>query len=276
MRLSSFRLPVERLSATALTEFLTCAELFRLKRIVRTPERNRLDRFIGRVHHSTVAANFKQKVSSGVDLDEETMWAHYSEIWSRTLEEDGEPEWTTPPSEAFETGSKVLACFQKEVAPLVSPIRVEEWFEERIPGIPVPIVGYIDVESHSFIEEFKTSARKEARPKPRWRFQGRVYQLYVDKPVVWYVTTKQVTPKAYTPLNCPELLMEPANRDQTVRLLVQTVEVLNDMYARYGPSTPWATNGLLHEWACKSGCSYGPVSAHPICPAWRNHDSTTT
>lgn len=272
IRLSSFHLPVDRLSATALTEWISCGEQFRLKRIVKVPERNRVDRFIGSVHHRTIEQNFRNKLESHSDMDWRTLEQTYDDQWARTISEDGEPEWEMPPTEAGELGLRVLRCFMDEVAPLVNPVAVEKWFELKIPGIPVPLVGSIDVESRGYIEEFKTSSRKEATAKPRWRFQGRIYQLSVAKPVAWYVTTKQVTARSYTPVDNPGLLMDPINPDVTVRLVVQAVEQLNDMYARYGPSTPWTTNGLLHEWMCKSGCSYGPVGPNPICPAWRKHD----
>lgn len=272
MLLRSFHLPFDHLSATSLTEFLVCPEQFRLKRIAKRPERNRLDLFIGTVHHRAIADLFRNKIETGGNLQWEELAEGYRHCWDNTINDEGEPEWEVPPSEAYETGTKVLECFLHEVAPYVTPLKVEQRFEETVPGVPVPVVGYIDVESRGFIEEFKTSARKEASAKPRWRFQGRIYQLAVDKPVAWYVTTKQVTPKSYTPVDNPGLLMDPANKDQTVRLIVQSVEVMNDLFARYGPAGPWPTNGLLGEWACKSGCSFGPVSPNPICPAWRNDD----
>lgn len=266
MRLSAFQLPVEHLSATALTEFLNCAEMFRLKRLVRKPERYRADMFFGTVFHRTVADVFRARTDSLSAIEIATLYQH---AWADTLSENGEPEWDkAAPSDMFENGGLMLASFMQTVLPLVTPDRVEERFEERVPGVPVPIVGYIDAESEQLIHEFKTASQKNIRPKPRWRFQGRIYQLAVDKPVAWYVTTKQVTPVSYTPVDNPELLMEATNKDATVRLVVQAVEQLNDMYARYGPDTPWPTNGQLHEWMCKSGCSYGPVGPNPSCVAW--------
>lgn len=271
MRLSSFHLPVNRLSATSLTEFITCAELFRLKRLVKKPERRYLELFIGTVFHRTIEDNFRHKLTTGQDLEWEEILEGYRFKWDEEIK-DEEPEWTDPPLVAYETGAKVLESWHRDVAPLVTPVAVEQRFEVDIPGIPVPIVGNIDVESRGFIEDFKTSSRKEAKAKPRWRFQGRIYQLQVEKPVAWYVTTKQVTPVSYTPVDNPGLLMYPINRDVTVELLKQTVEQLNDVYARYGKDRPWPTNGLLHEWMCGK-CSYGPKSTHPICPAWRINDT---
>jgi hypothetical protein len=187
------------------------------------------------------------------------------------LVQDGEPEWEQHPDKVEELTAKMLDSFMTNIAPIIYPIAVETWFEETIPGLSVPIVGRIDVEERAVVNEFKTAKQKVSKPKAKWRFQGRIYQLVVPKPVAWTVTTKQVTPQNWSPLNAPELYMDVGNNDHTVRSILQAAEMLNDLYARYGADEPWPTHGLFGDYTCDY-CSFGPRNPSPTCPAWRIRD----
>lgn len=268
MRLSGFKVPVERLSATSLAEAAVCPEMFRQRRLLKYRDRTWLDGFLGSVHHSTIEENFRWKMDTGRDQSYDTQQQVYMRSWQEKIDKDGEPEWKIHPEKAMELGLKMIQSFHTEVAPHVNPLAVEEWFEEEIPGIPVPLVGKIDVETSSAINEFKTAKQKVSKPKPKWRFQGRIYQLIVNKPVAWTVTTKQVTPQNYTEANTPTLLMPMGNNDNTVKLIQQTAETINDLYIRYGADTPWPTNGVFGDWTCDY-CPFGPKNPSPTCPAWR-------
>lgn len=271
VRLSGFKLPVEHLSASSISQFMTCPEQFRLERIVRVPKRRFLDGFVGSVHHDTVEQNFAQKIHTGTDQSFELMQSAFKYKWAEELGK-GEPEWTEHPERVERLGLQMLESFHTAVSPLINPIAVEQRFEERIPGIVVPVVGYIDVEERNLINEFKTAKQKVAKPKPNWRVQGRIYQLVTRKPIYWTVTTKQKTPVNWTWQNAPDLVMEVGNPDVTVRVLAQTVEMMNDCFVRYGPDKPWPLNGLLHTFACDY-CSAGPKHPNPPCIAWSGGSS---
>ena len=268
MLLSGFKLPVDHLSASAIGDFLSCPEKFRQERILKIPKRVYLDGFIGRVHHDTLAANLSQKVETGIDQTLAQAESTYRYAWAEQIEKEGEPEWVEHPERVEELGLKMLKTFHEHIAPTIKPIAVEQRFEERINGLPVPLVGYIDTEETNVIDEFKTAKAKTSSPKPNWKFQGRVYQILSRKPVIWTVTTKQKTPVNWTWDTCPELKMEPINPDITVRAIVQAAEMLNDFYARYGPNEPWPQTGLMHPWLC-GYCSAGPTNPQPRCPAWK-------
>lgn len=263
MRLSGFYLPVERLSATSLAEAITCPEQFRLKRIKKLPERNNIAKLLGTAFHEGIADNYRWKMEHGFDLPDTAVLGRFNGAWDSAIEKEGEPEWKEHPDKVKETGHGMLNLYMKKVAPGITPLKVEQWFEESVPGIPVPLVGVIDLEVSDRIKETKTSASKLKKPKPNWRLQGRIYQLMVDKPVEHVIVTKQVTPQIVTASEEPGLLTPVQNRDVTVKILQQAAAMVNDLYARYGPDEPWPAHGTFHDWLC-SYCSH-----KPNCFAWK-------
>lgn len=268
MRLSGFRLPVEHLSASAVADFLTCPERYRQERILKVPKRRNVDAFIGTVHHETVEENFSQKINTGKDQALDLQQQIYKYKWAEAIEAEGEPVWTEHPEKVEKLGLKMVAAFHEHVAPSVIPIAIEQRFEENVPGVPVPIVGYLDVEERDVLNEFKTAKQKVSKPKPNWRLQAQIYQLVCRKPVHWTVTTKQVTPVNWHWQNAPDLVLPVGNPDVTARMIVQAAEMLNECWLRYGPNETWPMTGIMHTWACDY-CAVGPKNPNPTCPAWR-------
>lgn len=266
MRLSGFRLPVERLSATSLADFIACPERWRRERLLGEWGKQSLDAFIGRVHHRALGMSLRYR-SEGIEVADDDRERIYHYAWYDEYEAvENEPEWTEKPDEVRARGIKMLASTERMLTE-IDPVSIECWFEERIPGIPVPIVGSIDTVALEGNWEFKTAKQKVSTPKPKWRLQGRIYQLASRKPLYWGVTTKQVTPVSYWPANEPNLTIPIADPDQTVTLIQQVVHTINDLYLRYGPDRPWPTLGLGHDWQC-SYCTFGPKNPNPTCPAW--------
>lgn len=234
---------------------------------MKIPKRRYLDGFVGSTFHDTIGENFIQKLDTGTDQTIEQVNSVFKVKWAEQIEQEGEPVWTEHPERVEALGLKMLKSFHTLVSPTIAPVAVEQRFEERIPGLPVPLVGYIDVEEGELIDEFKTAKQKVSKPKPNWRVQGQIYQLFARKPVRWHVTTKQVTPVTWNWTNAPDLAIEISNPDVTVRILNQAAESLNDFWLRYGPDRPWPMTGLLHTFACDY-CSAGPKNPNPSCLAW--------
>lgn len=269
MRLSGFHVPVEHLSASSLAMLIQCPEQYRLRYVQHIRPSFGIDKFIGIVDHAAQAENFRQKIKSFEDLDVEYMRGMYRAKWDATIEDEGEPEWKDDPEEVKQTGLLMMETYHAQVSPTITPIRVEERFEETLPGLPVPIIGYPDVETAERIVERKTSKSKLTKPKSKWTLQGRIYSLILDKPVEYQVITKQKTPQCVTALEAPDLLVANGFRDATLETLDQAVHTLNDLWARYGPDRPWPTNGVLHDWLC-GYCFAGPKYGNH-CIAWKEN-----
>lgn len=263
MLLSGFALPVDYLSATSLSKAAACPEAWRQRYLLKHRDKVYPEMFLGSVVHSVAEENMLQKLGTGDDLDLGWLHARYDLMWQNQLEKET-PEWADrSPDDTYETGWKMVEAYHRVCAPKVIPVRVEERFEQAVPGVPVPIVGYMDVVTADRIVDQKTSKVKVAKAKPGWRFQARVYQLVADLPTEWHVVTAQAEPKVYTGETEPGLFLERGNPDAIVALIQQIAQRLNDMYQRYGPDNPWPTEGLFHPWLCDR-CH----AKSNGCPAW--------
>lgn len=267
MRLTGFHIPISRLSASSLATFMLCPEQFRLERVLKMRSKQGLSGFVGTVHHGAVERLLASKESwptvQGGDMADA-----YKSSWDAAIEEE-EPEWEITPDKVAANGLKMLESFVDTVYETINPKFVELEVDETIPGIPVPLVGRIDVAEDERTIELKTAKQKVSVPKAKWVAQQRIYQLFTDLPVDFIVTTRQVTPVTYHPGNMETLRLEVGDPDVTVRSIVMAVEQMSDLYARYGPNETWPLQGLLHEYQCRY-CLAGPRNPDPICPAWRN------
>lgn len=262
MRLAGFHVPIGHLSPTQFGVLMTCPEQYRLRYIKHLPERLNTQRLVGSAMHETLADNWRFKLERGNDLHEDVAWARFQGAWDATIEKEGEPEWKEPPQQLQQTSRLMVGSYMQEIAPTISPLTTEQWFEERIPGIPVPVVGVIDLETKSLIREVKTTSQKLTKPKPQWRVQAKTYQLMTRKPVEHQVVTRQKTPRLYTSATEPGLLTPVGDPDVTVSLLQRAVLNLNDLFNRFGAEEPWPANGILHPFLC-SYCSF-----KSRCYAW--------
>jgi len=262
LRLRGFSLPVEYLSASSLSKAASCPEAWRRRYLMKQRDAVYPEMFLGSVTHSVAEENMLQKLGTGEDLDLGWLQARYQVMWNEELEKR-EPEWNeVDPDVLFSTGWKMVRAYHELCAPKISPVRVEERFEEAVPGVDVPIVGYMDVVTRDRIIETKTTKRKTTKATPTWRFQARVYQLVADLPTEWQIVTSQTEPQVFTGETEPGLFLDKGDPDVIVVLIQQIAQRLNDMYERYGPDDPWPTEGLFHPWLC-SRCGY-----RDSCPAW--------
>jgi len=269
VRLAGFKVPVDRLSFSALATFMTCPEQFRVERIEKRWGRRGLSGFVGNVHHEAISELLaKRRVESGFIPIGGDITEAFESAWDTSLQEE-EPEWELRPADVISNGLKMLGSFVDTLWTAIDPnAETEVWIEETVPGVPVPVCGKVDCWEPTLTREFKTAKQKVSEPKAKWRMQALIYQLFTELPTEFSVTTRQVTPVTWWSGTSPSLALPLGNRDATHRLVVQAVEQMNDCFARYGPDETWPLNGLLHQYQC-GYCPAGPKNTHPTCPAWR-------
>lgn len=268
MRLGSLQLPVESFSASSLTKAIQCPEAWRHRYLLKEKETFGVEKFVGTVDHRVWEGFFEERLRDGEPWERETLHSVYEYTWKDELQRiedhtDQQVVWgSDSPDKLRERGKMMVDAYYDTVALTINPVAVEQRFEETIPGVDVPIVGYVDLETPHVLIERKTSKTKVSKPKPTWRFQARIYQLIHRKPVEWHVITKQATPQIVTGQMEDGLILPVTSADTTVWMIQGVVSGLNDLYLRYGPDSPWPTTGFFHDWAC-SYCSF--VNK---CPAW--------
>jgi hypothetical protein len=254
-------LPFKHLSYSAAKQASTCPEQFRQRRILGKKERPGAALVVGDAHHKTIETNMRQKTDSHQDLTLDDMKDAYSDAWKTSVEQKGglfEIAWgDDKPNTLQKTGLELVTEYHKEVAPRIQPIQVEQKITVDIDGLPVPVIGYIDLETDNVIVENKTAKAAKKRPDNDWLMQARVYQKAVNKPVSWTVAAKLKTPRVLTPIDHPELQL-PYQRTNLVDNWFRSVATqLVFYYTYYGPDNPWP-GAITHSWAC-GYCGYRPT-----------------
>jgi len=197
---------LEHLSYSSISTYLLCGEAWRRQYVAKeqTPVADSL--VLGSAFHGAVEAYLR----GAPDLE-----VAFGGAWSQQLErgqniawEDGVPDTT------LATGFRMVRA--KPVKKLLDDIRanfdtehglIERRVELRVPGVPVPIVGYIDVITRDGVPgDFKTAARMWAEGKANEEMQPLFYLAALNQEGIqvpdWtfrhYVVSKGKYPEAKT------------------------------------------------------------------------------
>lgn len=265
--------PMQHLSASQLNMLLTCPEQWRRRYLLGEKEAPGGSRLLGTATHKAIEVNFLHRIETGEQLPEADVLDTFHETWEREIEEvggAGEVRWDAKeaPDVLRSQGHALTAAYHSVVAPRVHPIAAEQRF--RIEGLPVPIVGVIDVETRNHLIDVKTTSKKASTPKSSWLNQARLYQLRTPKAFEWHLLTRTKTPAVYTPHDVPGLTLPYVEvaRNVTLRQIDFALRLLADQWRRYGPDRPWDYLGLTQDaWVCQ-WCGWGPQNKN-VCQAWR-------
>jgi hypothetical protein len=254
--------------------FASCPEQFRQRYLLRRPESNFGDKFMGNVNHELIADMLRMKMNGlwhdfavlTEDQKKALVRQRYRDFWDQQLERDGEPDWRDQDaSEQYTRGLLMGLTYVDKALPQIEPLAVEERVELKLPALP-PIIGYVDVIEAGKIRERKTTNKKVTKPTSKWRFQARVYQLILGLPVEWDILTRQAEPQLYTCADFPDLRMEYVSKTNTERLIRDIHLQMQDLWTRRGNHEPWPQTGFFDPWLCQF-CSIGPKYG-ATCGAW--------
>ena len=165
---------IEHLSYSSISTYLLCPRSWRYRYIdkVETPSSPAL--VFGSAFHDALEAYIK---------DGKTPLAqHWTQAWSAQTE-SRDVSWDKDPDTYEDLGA---AMFSKEetvqVVDAIKPLRIndypmiEERVELRVPGVPVPVIGFIDaIEEDGIPADFKTSARSWSQKKAEDELQPTFY-----------------------------------------------------------------------------------------------------
>lgn len=196
---------IEHLSYSSIQLYLTCAENWRRKYIQKETSPATPALIVGSVFHATVEQALKDRLPL-VD--------GWKTAWDAKLAQDGDAiDWGMETVEQhYNDGLRLVTA--KPVQELVDGLKplVDEtgyWIERkvtlRVPGVPVPIVGYIDLVTEDGVPgDFKTSRAKWSQSDAESEIQSLFYiaamsQLGKTVPgnrFRHYVVTKTKEPQA--------------------------------------------------------------------------------
>ncbi len=117
------------------------------------------DLALGRTIHDTLKDNYMQKMKTGHDIIIPHITELFSEYWEREVREtefrNGEN-----PGKLKDDGVNLLKAYFDQVAPDIQPVEVEREFLIEMPGVRLPLKGYIDlIDDQGCIIDHKTTKR---------------------------------------------------------------------------------------------------------------------
>jgi hypothetical protein len=200
---------IEHLSYSAISLYLSCPENFRRKYIAKEPTITTPALVFGSAFHDTV----EQYLVGTRDLDSGTITDIWQRTWAAQLEREPNCDWgADTPEQYHNDGIRLLSA--PDVIRMIDGIRlrsddngpmVERKLTLTVPGVPVPIIGYMDIMTADGIPgDFKTSAYSWSQDKARGELQPAFYlaalnQMGHSVPGLrfrHYVVTKGKQPKA--------------------------------------------------------------------------------
>jgi hypothetical protein len=251
----------DHLSASQMTMFQRCPEQFRRRYVLGHRERPAAAMVWGSADHYAHEQNFTQKIHSGEDITEADVKVAFAEGFDRAIDRaGGDVDWgDEKPGDLKDKGVELVGVYHRQVSPSIQPTAVEAKFSVQVPGVPVPVIGFVDVETEPVAIERKTAKAKVSEAKPDWLIAGLLYQAVTEKPVDWHVSVKTKTPAVYTPVDAGKLRLEfhAAAVGRAERIVKSVARTLAAYYAEFGPDEPW-TGAITHPWAC-GFCGFKPT-----------------
>lgn len=264
---------LEHLSASSFKMLVRCPEQWRQRYILGKKVPPALAMLAGGADHAAIQYSMEKKVESYADAPlAEVKERFVYELESRVENSGGigevevkRAETPTEKQQEYDatrrSGQEVVAAYHTNVSPTIQPTDVEKAFSLDLPGVPVPVIGYIDLVAgpaqdtllepgRLTIIERKRSQMARRKPEPEWSMQGEVYQLAVPEPYQFHVSVVSREPYVLTPQQAEQLEIPLAPRKRSELLVRQIANEIAFYYVRYGPEAPWPAKGKLHPWAC--------------------------
>lgn len=283
---------ITHFSASSAKMAVRCEEQWRQRYILGKKSPPNLALIGGKADHAAIEQSMLKKITSFTDLPVKEVTEAFVESVEKEVDQAGglsELEWKDDlDTEAARVreyddlrthGQRVVKAYHETASPLLQPIAVEAPIEILVPGLPVKVIGYIDliandaqlqidnpffdVSAQTRIIDRKRRKRASAKIEPEWSIQAEIYQLAHPLRHDWHISVHGTkTPSVMLPNAHPTLVQAVPSRERSERLLQQIVAKIGWLYQRYGPDDPWPTTGKLHPWAC-GFCAY-----RPACWGW--------
>ena len=170
------------LSYSSINLYLTCPEHWRRKYLLQQPQPSTPALLLGSAFHGTVEDAISNAATFGKTFTLAELWPTK---WRAVLERDGDSiEWgADTPEQHYNDGLRLMSepAVQQMVdglTPLVDAdgMFIERKVELRVPGVPVPVIGYIDLMTADGVPgDFKTSRNRWTQADAEGEIQPLVY-----------------------------------------------------------------------------------------------------
>jgi CRISPR/Cas system-associated exonuclease Cas4 (RecB family) len=234
---AAFTLP--HLSASSISDWLRCPALWYARRVLRTEEPPSLDLAIGSALHAAAEAHHK---GEDAELALIKAWA--------------EVRTANPPHAALVRALTALGVY-RAARPLADGEQPERFFRVALPGVPVPLIGFFDLDCLREVRDLKTTRAK-------WWTQQRVDES-LQGTAYWYARGALKRPIKRVIFDVLRIV-EPIEITmlETTRSAQQVAEFLDTARRVYGEIQDAVTAGRAEPKCPESRCRYWEV-----CRAWR-------
>lgn len=152
---------------------------------------------LGSSYHIALAVNFIQKIETEVDMPTDDVLDAYSDSFDKRVCEENIIDWEDQnPGVVKDQGAGLVKIYQKEQAPKVIPIEVEQEYKATIAN--TELVGIIDLIKNDFVvADHKTSVRAYNQDDVDRDIQATCYAFLLGIPIdfEFHVAVKTKQPK---------------------------------------------------------------------------------
>lgn len=169
-------LPKSYLSVSQINSYLRCPAqyYFSYVRGIKMPPTKALT--VGKVVHSAIEQNYKQKMESGVDLPIEVVRDIAAEEFNKQVQFT---DWgDDDPGKVKDETIRMVELYHTEVAPGITPVAVELRVEVEFENVDYSLLGFIDlIDQDGFIRDTKTASRTPSDDEAAKSLQLTAYTL---------------------------------------------------------------------------------------------------
>lgn len=264
---------VRHLSQSSIGMLFRCARQFERRYLHGEKEKPGEGIVVGSVFHETLDHNYAQKITSHEDLPMSTLVEYLNDAaYPKVIEEEGGVEnirWDTKPDVARADAERITAAYAGAVMPRIQPIGREFKFDIPVVGVPVPIIGYVDVWEQGRTLDTKTGKNAASKVKPSWQLQGRLYAWATGRPTEYHSISRAKTPKIVTALESDAMVVPVPDEiqvEQTLHLFKTAAAMISFYYDQFG-NEGWPTTGAVPDFTRNMlPCDF--CGWRNGCPAW--------
>jgi hypothetical protein len=265
---------LQHLSASSIGMLYRCPRQFQHRYLRHEKERPGGNLVIGSFFHKTLEWNYLQKVDSHRDEPLADAVQYLNDVAVPTvLEENGgvdEIVWDTDFEAARSDSERITSAYYRTVVPRIQPVETEARFSIEIPGVSVPVIGYIDTAEAERVIDTKTGKNATRKVKPSWQLQGRLYSFATQKPTEYHSVSRAKTPTIVTGLESSDMIVPVPTEGQMHNIvhLVKTAAALIEIFlTQIGLDEEWPTWGAIPDWS-RNILPCDMCGWRAGCPAW--------
>jgi hypothetical protein len=253
---------ITHVSASSLNRFMRCQESYRQRYCMGVADPAGPKALMGTADSKAFADYYTARIGGGPGVELGILEDIYRDTILAEVDRGEYMMEDETTATLIDSGIPTVRAYYAVAKTMPDPVAVEQRIEIVRENLPLPIIGFTDVEFEAMGIDRKGAATKSVHPD--WRIQNRIYSAAKSKPWGWHVTTRTKTPAVYTPAD-GEQYEEPwsaARAEKTIRFVGQMIGSIEANLLMFGPDSPWPTTGISHTWSCAK-CSY-----RKNCVAW--------